>query len=198
MAARPARTRCRRRRRHRATRALSDRRRAASAQPSTSPRGPWRMKTTAPSQLTPRAGTRSRHTEAIRIDLAKALLQNRPIDRLRQRYQFVLHVEDLVEPGTERILLSGLALVTWSGQLPSPDSPPPKPVNHVSTHKGIAVKYRKSCNHRSPENANQTARSIACGLFTSDDRISDVRREPVRNPRRRGHRCLPRRPTRSL
>ncbi|MER8976685.1 hypothetical protein [Mesorhizobium sp. M0800] len=30
----------------------------------------------------------------------------RPVDRLRQPHQFVLHVDDLIPPGAEQILLS--------------------------------------------------------------------------------------------
>lgn len=42
-----------------------------------------------------------RHASSVRIDRPKAGFQHRPVNSLRQTHKFVLHVDDLVEPGSE-------------------------------------------------------------------------------------------------
>ena len=54
-------------------------------------------------------GRQRRHARAVRIDRAETLLQHRPINRSGQPHQLVAHVDDLVEPDAEQILLTGLA-----------------------------------------------------------------------------------------
>jgi hypothetical protein len=83
----------------------------------------------------------------------------------------VLHVDDLVEPGAEKILFSRLVLLAWFGHCHPLDSPPPNQVNHASAHKGIAnpnckktpTKHHKSCNSKPTILPDQKATSMACG-----------------------------------
>lgn len=70
-------------------------------------------------------GRQRRHAGTVRVDRAETLLQHRPVDRLRQAHQLVLHVDDLIEPGAEKILFSRLALLAWPGHCVPLDSPPP-------------------------------------------------------------------------
>ena len=60
-------------------------------------------------------GRHRRHAWTVRIDRAETLLQLRPINRSGQPHQHVVHVDVLVEPGAEQILLTGLAPLVWPG-----------------------------------------------------------------------------------
>lgn len=55
-----------------------------------------------------------RHAGVVGIDRAEAPLQKWPVDRLRQPHQLVSHVDDLIQPGAEQVLLSRLAPLAWS------------------------------------------------------------------------------------
>ena len=50
---------------------------------------------------------------AVLIDRAEVLLQETPVDGPRQLRQRVFHVDDLVEPRAEQLLLAGLAPLAW-------------------------------------------------------------------------------------
>ena len=58
-----------------------------------------------------------RHAGAVRIDLTEPLLKRRPVNLLCQSHQFVLHIEDLVEPGSKKVLFFGFSPLPWSGHL---------------------------------------------------------------------------------
>jgi hypothetical protein len=48
------------------------------------------------------------------VDRAELRFQKPPVDRPRQLYQRVVHVDDLVKPRAEQILLAGLPSLAWS------------------------------------------------------------------------------------
>jgi hypothetical protein len=49
----------------------------------------------------------------IRVDFAEAPFQEPPVHRPPQRYQRMLHVDDLIEPRAKQILLARLAPFPW-------------------------------------------------------------------------------------
>jgi hypothetical protein len=49
----------------------------------------------------------------IRVDLAEATFQEAPIHRPRQRDQWMLQVDDLIEPGAKQILFTRLSSFPW-------------------------------------------------------------------------------------
>src|SRR5262249_28862191 len=48
------------------------------------------------------------------VDRAKLRFQKPPVDRPRQLHQRVVHVDDLIKPRAEQILLAGLPSLAWS------------------------------------------------------------------------------------
>ena len=56
----------------------------------------------------------------IGVNLAEPLFQKAPVHRARQRHQRMAHVDDLVEPGAEKILLPRLAPLCVAASNPSP------------------------------------------------------------------------------
>src|SRR6516162_8855094 len=48
------------------------------------------------------------------VDRAELRFQKPPVDRPRQLHQRVVHVDDLVKPRAEQILLAGLPSLAWS------------------------------------------------------------------------------------
>jgi hypothetical protein len=46
---------------------------------------------------------------AVRVDLPERLFQKAPIHRARQRHQRMLHVDDLIKPGAEQVLLAAVS-----------------------------------------------------------------------------------------
>jgi hypothetical protein len=52
------------------------------------------------------------------VNLAEPLFQKAPVHGAPQRHKRMLHVDDLIEPGAEQILLSGLATLWWPHQMP--------------------------------------------------------------------------------
>jgi hypothetical protein len=58
-------------------------------------------------------GRQGRHAGTIAVDRAASLLDEAPRDRMRELHQLVPHVDDLVEPGAEQVLLARLAPFPW-------------------------------------------------------------------------------------
>jgi hypothetical protein len=50
----------------------------------------------------------------IGVHRTEAALEKAPVDRGRQFCQRVVHVDDLVEPGAEQVLLTAVASLFWS------------------------------------------------------------------------------------
>src|SRR5450631_4513240 len=63
----------------------------------------------------PRHQTRRqrRMTRLVRVDRAKLLFQEAPVDRSRQPHQRVLQIDDLIQTRAEQILLVGLPSLLW-------------------------------------------------------------------------------------
>jgi len=61
-----------------------------------------------------------RLTRPIAIGLAEGLFQKRPIDVAAQRRQRVLHVDDLIQPGAKKIVLSGRTPLSGEHRITSP------------------------------------------------------------------------------
>ena len=59
-----------------------------------------------------------RAARIIRVDRPKLPFQELPIHRAPQRHQRMLHVDDLIEPGPEQILLSRLPPFPWLHLVP--------------------------------------------------------------------------------
>src|ERR1700758_3321863 len=55
-----------------------------------------------------------RLTRLVGVDRPEPLSQKTPIDRPRQLHQRVVHVDDLIKPRAEQILLAGLPSLAWS------------------------------------------------------------------------------------
>src|SRR5262245_36413282 len=68
-------------------------------------------------------GRQRRLARLVAIDRPELLLQETPVDRPRQLHQRVLHVDDLVKPRAEQILLATLPPLAW----PHRQSPAPSP-----------------------------------------------------------------------
>jgi hypothetical protein len=63
-----------------------------------------------------------RHAGAIAVDRAAPLFDEAPRDRFRQIYQLMLHIDNLVEPDPEQVLIARLSALPWlmrDLQLPS-------------------------------------------------------------------------------
>src|SRR3974377_2312135 len=54
-----------------------------------------------------------RMTRLVRVDRAKLLFQEAPVDRSRQPHQRVLQIDDLIQTRAEQILLAGLPSLLW-------------------------------------------------------------------------------------
>src|SRR3974377_326895 len=54
-----------------------------------------------------------RMTRLVRVDRAKLLFQETPVDRSRQPHQRVLQIDDLIQTRAEQILLAGLPSLLW-------------------------------------------------------------------------------------
>ena len=52
------------------------------------------------------------------VNLAEPLFQKAPVDRAPQRHQRMVHVDDLIEPRAEQILLPRLATLSWPHRIP--------------------------------------------------------------------------------
>src|SRR5665811_1807821 len=52
-------------------------------------------------------------TRLVRVDRAKLLFQEAPVDRSRQPHQRVLQIDDLIQTRAEQILLAGLPSLLW-------------------------------------------------------------------------------------
>src|SRR5450432_524008 len=59
------------------------------------------------------SGRQRRMAGIIRVDLPEATFQEAPIHRPRQRDQWMLQVDDLIEPGAKQILFTRLSSFPW-------------------------------------------------------------------------------------
>src|SRR5437879_3183617 len=59
------------------------------------------------------------HAGIVAVDLATPDLNRLPRHHLRQPHQFVVHVDDLVEPRPEQVLVSRLSPLSWLHAIPS-------------------------------------------------------------------------------
>jgi hypothetical protein len=71
----------------------------------------------------------------IRVDLAEATFQEAPIHRPRQRDQWMLQVDDLIEPGAKQFLFTRLSSFPWPHLVPRQSIS--RRVNHESNLQGI-------------------------------------------------------------
>ena len=55
-----------------------------------------------------------RLTRLVGVDRPEPFFQKTPVDRPRQLHQRVVHVDDLIKPRAEQILLAGLPSLAWS------------------------------------------------------------------------------------
>jgi hypothetical protein len=64
-----------------------------------------------------------RLTRLVGVDRPEPLFQKTPVDRPRQLHQRVVHVDDLIKPRAEQILLAGLPSLAWSHRkFPAPSA----------------------------------------------------------------------------
>src|SRR5262245_51355482 len=64
-----------------------------------------------------------RLTRLVGVDCPEPLFQKTPVDRPRQLHQRVVHVDDLIKPRAEQVLLAGLPLLAWSHRkFPAPSA----------------------------------------------------------------------------
>ena len=73
---------------------------------------------------------------AVRVGLAERLLEERPVHLPRQLHQRMAHVDDLVQPRPEKIVLAALATLSWLHRNPLGKSPLRRE-NHKTNLQGI-------------------------------------------------------------
>src|SRR5882762_9135633 len=84
------------------------------------------------------SGRQRRVAGVIRVDLAEAAFQEAPIHRPRQRDQWMLQVDDLIEPGAKQILFTRLSSFPWPHLVPRQSIS--RRVNHESNLQGIPLR----------------------------------------------------------
>src|SRR5262245_52560960 len=110
------------------------------------------------------------------VDRPKRLLQKTPIDRPRQLHQRVFHIDDLVKPSAEQILLTALPSLAWSHRKIPPLHPLEReesrlvirgnPQNRIC--KKIALQRPKTGKFDYLSEPNHPAHSMAFKFFTDD------------------------------
>src|SRR6516165_7059586 len=99
----------------------------------------------------------------VRVDRTESFFQKTPVDRPCQLHQRVVHVDDLIKPCAEQILLAALPPLAWSHRKP-PRFISANGKNHGFRFEGILkIKFaRKSpCKGQKPANSITSTRPIA-------------------------------------
>src|SRR5262249_17953327 len=112
------------------------------------------------------------------VDRAELRFQKPPVDRPRQLHQRVVHVDDLIKPRAEQIMLTALPSLAWSHrksplhQLEREESRlviRGNPQNRIC--KKIALQRPKTGKFDYLSEPNHPAHSMAFKFFTDDERI---------------------------
>src|SRR5262252_9482905 len=109
------------------------------------------------------------------VDRPKRLFQKTPIDRPRQLHQRVFHINDLIKPRAEQILLAGLPSLAWSHRK-SPLHQPEREESRLAIRgnpqnricKKIALQRPKTGKFDYLSEPNHPAHSMAFKFFTDD------------------------------